>query len=280
MDISKAFTDNDIYFIEALSNEIIINDNYSGVFILDYELNIKKDIKVLDDLSIDVSFVKDDEIVLYCFENRILVYINANTYIYKIISLNEELNDIVFLPLYEWAGDDLMLLSNDGNISIHVDLLKGTAEIVRNEDVDSRKFLIHKYWTKLSKKIIHKVYPSVHSAVLESNDKMVLYNYQEDKETILAVDLSDFHNDNLPSGYIYHDIEVKNEALVEVSEKKVLILYKNEKISLYPESIDYSFWRGKFITVAEKICLILLQCSNSDSQKSRINIYNMESLFE
>ena len=49
MESSKDFTNNDIYFMEVVSDKIIINDNYDGVLILDSELNIIKRIKLLDD---------------------------------------------------------------------------------------------------------------------------------------------------------------------------------------------------------------------------------------
>lgn len=279
MNVSKIFTNNDIYFIEVVSDKIVINDNYNGVFILDYELNIKKELKILDDMSIDVSFIKDKEIVLYCYENRCLIYINIDTYVYKIISLNEELNDIVFLPLYEWIDNDLMLLSDNGNVIIHVNLLHNTIKKICKENINKYKFSIHSDWRKLSGKVIYKIYPNECNAVLEINNKIALYNYQDNEETILTIDSTDLHNNDIPSSYIYHDIEVKNDFIVEISEKKVAVLYKKEKILLYPESMDCSFWRGKLINIEGNDYLILLQCSNSDSQKARIEKYDVKLLF-
>ena len=83
----KKFTNNDIYFMEVVEEKIIINDNYDGVLILDSDLNILKSIRLLEELSIDTSFLNNQQIVLYCYENQCLIYINIDTYEYKIISL-------------------------------------------------------------------------------------------------------------------------------------------------------------------------------------------------
>lgn len=279
MNVSKIFTNNDIYFLEVVSDKIVINDNYSGVFILDYELNINKELKILDDMSIDMSFIKDKEIVLYCYENQYLVYINIDTYVYKIINLNKDLCNIVFSPLYEWIDNDLILLSYNGDIILHVNLLNNTAKCICVENINRSIFSIYDNWQKLSGKVINKIYPNKCNAVIEKNNNIVLYNYQDNEETILTIDYADLNNNDIPSSYIYHDIEVKNNVIVEISEKRVLVLYQNKKILLYPESKDYSFLRGKFITIAENEYLILLECSNSDPLKAYIKMLDVKMLF-
>ncbi len=103
LEFSENFTNNDIYFIEVVSDQIIINDNYDGIFILDSDCNIIKRLKLLDDLTIDVSFIKDREIVLYCYENRCLIHIDIDSYSYNIIFLSTDMKDIIFLSLYEWV---------------------------------------------------------------------------------------------------------------------------------------------------------------------------------
>ena len=60
---------NDVYFIETLEDSIIINDNYSGVIILDKKLNFVKKIRLIDDLMIYSVAKYKSEILLYCPDN-------------------------------------------------------------------------------------------------------------------------------------------------------------------------------------------------------------------
>lgn len=275
--ISKMFTDNDIYFMELVSDKLIINDNYNGVFILDHGLNMIKELKLFNDMSIYMSFIKDREIVLYCEENQCLVHINIDTYEYKIFPLSKEFEDIVFMPFYEWVDNDLILLSDNGNIMAHVDLLNHTATIIQ-ENSEDYKSKIYNNWKKLSGKVVYKVYPDECHAVVESNSKMVLYNYQKDEESILMIDPTHFYNNDISSSYRYHDIEVKNGVITEISERNVSILYKKEQIILGPESKDDFFIRGKLIRIAGNDYLFLLQGSNSDPLKSVIEKYDLSLL--
>lgn len=280
MNLSKTFTDNDIYFMELVSDKLVINDDYDGVFILDLELNMIKELKLFNDMSIYMSFIKDKEIVLYCEENQCLVHINTDTCEYKIFPLSKEFEDIIFMPFYEWVDNDLILLSDNGNTKTHVDLLNHTVNIIQE---NSEKFIskIYDNWKKLSEKVVYKVYPDECNAVVESNNKIVLYNYQDDKESSLMIDPTDlFYDDMLSSSYRFHDIEVKNGVIAEVSERNVSVLYKKKKIMFYPVSMDYFFLRGKLITIAENDYLFLLQGRNSNPLFSVIEKYVLSSLPE
>lgn len=275
--ISKKFTDNDIYFMEFVSDRLVINDNYNGIFILDHELNMIKELKLFNDMSIYMSFIKDKEIVLYCAENQCLVHINIDTYVYHILPLSKEFDDIAFMPVYEWADNDLILLSDNGNTMTHVDLLDHTVNIMQ-ENSEKYQFKIYDNWKKLSGKTIYKVYTDECNAVVESNNKIVLYNYKKDEESILMIDPPHFDNNDSSSIYRYHDIEVKNSVIAEISERNVLILYQKEQIILGPESKDDFFIRGKLFRIAGNDYLFLLQGSNSDPLRSVIEKYDLSLL--
>lgn len=274
---SKMFTDNDIYFMEIVSDKLVINDNYDGVFILDLELNMIKELKLFNDMSIYMSFIKDKEIVLYCEENQCLVHINTDTCEYKIFPLSKEFEDIVFMPFYEWVDNDLILLSDNGNVMTHVDLLNHAVNIIQ-ENNDKYKSKIFDNWEKISGKVVYKVYSDECNAVVESNNKIVLYNYQKDEESILLIEPNHFYSNDVSSIYRYHDIEVKNGVIAEISERNVSILYKKEQIILGPESKNEFFIRGKLTRIAGNDYLFLLQGSNSDPLKSVIEKYDLSLL--
>ncbi len=129
MDILKNFNNN-IYFLDVISNKIIINDNYDGIIILDELLNEIKNIKLIDQLIIETSFIKGSDIILFDYESQRFIYLNTKSYEYKIIKLSIDFEDIILTPFFEWIENDLFLIDYDATIVIHIDLLKGCATIV------------------------------------------------------------------------------------------------------------------------------------------------------
>ena len=75
---------NDMYFFRIVDKTIIINDNYSGVFILNENFAILKTLKLLEGIVIYSSYVNsiNKEILLYCPDNEAIVYINLENYMY------------------------------------------------------------------------------------------------------------------------------------------------------------------------------------------------------
>lgn len=96
--------DNDIYFINTISNKIIINDNYNGILILDTNLKLIKQLKIFEDITIYSSFINNitEEILLFCPDNECMVYVNILKYEYKVIYLKNEFEKLIFTNLYEW----------------------------------------------------------------------------------------------------------------------------------------------------------------------------------
>jgi len=265
MKLIRNFTNNDIYFIEVVSDKIVINDNYDGIFILDNELNIITSIKLLKDMVIDTSFIKEKEIVLYCYENQCLVHLNVETKAYKIISLQIDLIDIIFLSLYEWIDDDLVLLAANGTVFIHVNLLENVIYKMQNDAIDKLHFSIRDDLNKLSKLVVHKIYPVKKIAVVEANNTFNKINYKNDTEFALTIKPIKFY-----------DIEVTENCVVQVSEEEISMSYGGKFIKLYPTPEEYRFLRCKFITIDGINYLLLLLCSNADSSICKLERVTLE----
>lgn len=268
MESSKDFTNNDIYFMEVVSDKIIINDNYDGVLILDSELNIIKRIKLLDDLMIYLSFIKENEIILYCYENQCLIYINIDSYAYDIILLDADLNERIFLPFYEWVDNDLILLADSGNIFVHVNLLDNKAQIIQKNTIEKFQVSIYDDWNKLNKFLMYKVYPNRYHAVIKSKNVIMLMNYKNDTESVLKI---------VPIKF--HDIEVATtNCAAQISESEISVMYGGKNVVLYPKDQYYRFLRGKFITIDKTDYLLLLLSSNFDSTNAKIEKYPLKEL--
>ncbi len=104
-------SDNDMYFLEIVADKIVINDNYSGVIILNKNLNIIKRLSLIEGITIYSSYVNhiNEEILLYCPDNDIIVHINLKGYDYRIIQLEDGLDDLIFSNAYEWHKDYVIL---------------------------------------------------------------------------------------------------------------------------------------------------------------------------
>lgn len=263
----KKFTNNDIYFMEVVEEKIIINDNYDGVLILDSDLNILKSIRLLEELSIDTSFLNNQQIVLYCYENQCLIYINIDTYEYKIISLSADFEDKVFLSLYEWVDIDLFLIADDGDFFAYVNLNSGEVQSAERDIIDKLSFSIKNDWKKLSQFLVHKIYVQRAEAVIEKNNVIKLINYKKQEEAIL--DIEPFEMEPL----FFYDVEVMGMCIAQISEKEILLYCTNKKSTLLPNYPQYSFVRGKFISANDEIFILLLSSSNSESSEAVIEKY-------
>lgn len=258
MKIENQYTDNDIYFIETVQDKIIINDNYEGVIILDSCFNVVKKLKLFDDMVIDTSFRKNNEIVLYCYENQCFIYLDINTYVYKIISLNSDCSEMNYLSLYEWQDDELSLLAENGEIILKIDLLTYTVQKHCNE---SEMFSVYQDYQKLNKLLLHKVYSEKNVAIVEKDSKLEIINYKE--QSLLMQKKIDIN---------FYDVEAVNEFIVQLDEYKIVISNSVKNVDLFPTN-GYRFLRCKFIQFNKTIFLIVLSCCDADSSLCKLERY-------
>jgi hypothetical protein len=110
-------SENDIYFLEVISSKIVINNNYKGIIILSQDLEILKEVDIFDDIMIYSGYINEisEELLLFCPENECLVYVNINTYEWKVINICGNLNNIVFSPVYMWDINELILSTYNGD---------------------------------------------------------------------------------------------------------------------------------------------------------------------
>lgn len=256
--LSKKITDNNVYFMEIVSDQIIINNNYEGVIILDSDLKIVKEINIMDNLVIDLSFVNENEIVLCCYENHCLIYINLKSYEHKIILLDEDLNEVSFLHLYEWMEDALLLLADGGTTVIRVDVLRGSVQI-KKDMVDGHYYSIYSNWDKINRFTIHKVYPLKREAIVEIDRIVRLIDYEKGTEMELKAEPLE------TAPYYFYDVEVMENCVLQVAEKRSIVWKEGEKFVFYPNYPWDRFFRAKFMARENNIYLMLLLGSDSDS---------------
>ena len=123
---------NDIYFLENVGNKIIINDNYSGILVLNNKLKVINKISFVEEITIYSSYINttNEEILLYCPDNSIFVYINVKSYKQKIIKLKDPIiNNMIFSNQYIWV-DNNVLLSTYKSEFILINIKNSLVEII------------------------------------------------------------------------------------------------------------------------------------------------------
>ena len=254
----KNFYDNDIYFMKRIGNTIIINNNYEGILILDFELNIIKEEKLLDDLLISDCFVNQDtkEIMLYAYENHCFVYLDTVNNIKKIIPIQEEFEELFFLPLYEWKSDKLLLLAAAGGELICIDVSEGIIKKVSGSITSA----ICGEGEFLSKHIVRKIDIYENIAVIEQGKEIKIVNL---KTRQAEASYSKYNNH-------FHDVEVSKNFFAFISESEIEI-YNHEKCILKLAPLDnFCFLRGLFLIIHGVAYFYALSSCNADCRYCKV----------
>ncbi|SDZ27306.1 parallel beta-helix repeat (two copies) [Thermoactinomyces sp. DSM 45892] len=103
--------------LDIVSNNIVVNNNYTGIQILDSRLNLVRCIEPFDDIAI-YSLYKhhsNKEIILYCPENECLVHVNLDSGDFRKIELDNQFSEVVFSSIYLWKNEEVMFTDYRGH---------------------------------------------------------------------------------------------------------------------------------------------------------------------
>ena len=111
---------NDMYFFRSVDKTVIINENYSGVLILNEDFKILKTLKLFEGIVIYSSYVNsiNREVLLYCPDNEAIVYINLKKYMYKVLQLRKDVENLILTNLFEWNDNNIFLYTNNFAMSL------------------------------------------------------------------------------------------------------------------------------------------------------------------
>lgn len=267
---TKKFT-SDIYFMEAVADKIIVNDNYRGVMILDYDLKVEQQLTLTDNLVIDMSFIKKNEIVLVCYDNQCLIHINIHLLHYRIIPMDEKLQEKSFLQLFEWKDNELTLLADEGEEIVYINLYDGSLRTVQRETTDEDLPAVCYDWDNIKAFTMHKAYPGRGEAIVEADHLIKRMRYREGAESILEVDPFE------TEPWFFYDIELMRDVCLQVGEKAVLLSKGKDRHHFITKGKNERFVRGRFVLENDKISFMLLSGNESDGMQSIIEKYELES---
>jgi hypothetical protein len=258
-DLVRDFFDNDIYLLEVVSDKVVINDNYTGLIVLDSALKTVRRHHIMDEIVFEDSFTWGDGMLLHCIENDCFVYLDMAKASYKMIPLLPELHETPFLAAFAQEGDQVFLLTESGTVGVMVDVAKGTVSLTRCASEDEAFATACDAWEAFRKSSLHKVYPERHLVLADSEDGFEVICYTDGTRKAFMVQRAPFH-----------DLEAFGDYLAQVDEWGIVLTDGNGCLRLAPEPDGYYFCWGRFLPVDGGMAFFTLASNNANCKECRI----------
>ncbi|KAA6473044.1 hypothetical protein [Bacillus swezeyi] len=255
-ELNQSDIEKDIYFMEVFSDNIVINDDYEGITVLDAHLNVIKEIG-LEDIVIDASFKNTltEELALFFHDEQRLFYFNLKNMNHQACDVKAELP--VLSKYYVWGSDEIVFVTYDEDFY--------------------RYSMTENAFMKIDSAYVKAKYERFYSFWSETKDLPVI-SYDMDRLEIIAntrnnrytVYPSNGDSIFLRSNYKPHDVHYSGETAMFVQEDIIELSCQGEQITLEPGE-RMKFLRGRFLA-HDKIAV--LSSHNSDLL-NQIRIYQI-----
>lgn len=104
--------ESDIYFLEVVNKEIIVNNDYEGILVLSPEFKIIKKIDIYQDFCIYNAIVLDDNRILFnCIENNLIVVVNIKTSEIQTCEMPQILANDILMKKVKMDGNNVVIKS-------------------------------------------------------------------------------------------------------------------------------------------------------------------------
>ncbi|MFB6472353.1 hypothetical protein ABER99_15400 [Paenibacillus glucanolyticus] len=147
--------DNDIYVLECHHGIIIVNNNYSGINLYNKNLELLSTIDIFEGILIHTVYKNPykNEVILYCPDNKVFVYLNIDTAFQKVIDFNADIDECGLSNIYFWSGHEVIMLCGNK----------------RYYRIDTSLFSLQ----ELDMLGIEKEYPTVHKMLNDSSKYLI-----------------------------------------------------------------------------------------------------------
>lgn len=253
------FFDNDIYLMDNTCDKLIINNNYNGIILCDYNLEIISKVYLYDEINISSIITNNNNVLLFCADQNIIISINLIDLRYTKIKVN---NEKIFYYKYSFYENNNVVLVSGYNDFFSIDLLDNKIYDVNEEYFDENFEELYDYYKKLRQFNVLKYNQIQKEAIIRKDDSnLCLINY---KNTV--VELCLFEEEEFHDFEIYYDVIIKiSERIVEISKGRI-----TKKII---GDCNYIFLKGIVMHSEEKNeDLLFLVYSNKSNEKNNLVI--------
>jgi len=254
--------ENDVYFMQAVQDKIIINYGYGGIEILDCNLKSIKKINIFDDIVIHSTYVnsKSNELLLYCPENGCFVYVNLNDYSTKTILIEDDLENAFFSTIYLWQ-EDVIIINLYCMSFVKIDLKKECIEIIEDKKVMEMYPVFYKFCSCISNEGMIDICSGNNGAVLQDSSGELF---------ICGVE-GNFNKLNIKNTYGITDCIFNGSNIGLVYQNYVKVIGNNNEKSINCEKGDV-FLKAAYL---ENKSLAVLSSSRIKPMQSKVLIFNI-----
>lgn len=258
---------NDVYFLEAITDKLVINNNYKGIIVLDGKnLEVLQMVNTFDGMIIYASYISNDseELLLFCPDNECIVYINLHTYDFKVIHLAGRLVEVIFSPFYVWNVNRIILSSYNGDFYA-VDLECNTITLIVSDFIRIR-------------------YPEFYKFRAEALQYRSIANRSDDLQFIYKKDQNDYYLKDFSTASICkvnsvanipHEIRFEKNIIAFTCEESIIIISENAEIARIETSRENKFLKTRFLKTSLCTSIAVLSSSNLDNTKSLVSVYEI-----
>jgi hypothetical protein len=269
MNINKKYEFNvknkDISILEVINNFIITDNNYKGLAIYDDRLSPIKSILLPQDVlmhHIYAHYLKN-EILIYDFDNSMLIWVDIDKSIYRSISTNSLPENTDFSSIYYWKNQEIVLIDYKGYIYIF-DTKQGSLHQVSSDIIEKQYPDFFAFWMYTKSCTSSMFFPKQQVIINDTDEKIIrLIEFP-------ILTKKEFKRPHLR----YHDIVYEYGFCVFVAEEGIEIvnITTYEIIALSPDK-DYYFGRARFMKHDNQIFLVVL--SLLGNYDSTITVYEI-----
>ncbi len=256
--------DNDIYILEYHKEVLIVNNNYSGIHLYSKDLVLQNTINIFEGILIHDVYTNPhkNEIILYCPDNEVFVYINLDTSFQKTINFLEGMDEYGLSNIYFWSGNEVIFLcDNKTYYKIDIDFFS---------------------LQKLSRQVIKKDYPSFHTLLSDLSEYTVL---NSDAETFMCIDKNynelfylDYTNKIKSSisfsSKLGHEVIYLQGVFLVVHEEFIQVIKEGEEIARLDTLTTYIFLRVRK-TIEKRGEFIVLRGDKANPQNCILSRYEI-----
>jgi hypothetical protein len=111
----KFIENNDLYVLECHQGTVIVNENYSGIKLYNEKLELNDTIDIFEGILIHAVYKNPNknEVILYCPDNEVFVYLNLDTSFQKVIKFIGHMDECGLSNIYFWSGDEVLFLGGN-----------------------------------------------------------------------------------------------------------------------------------------------------------------------
>lgn len=227
--------DNDVYVLECHQEVIIVNNNYSGINLYNKNLELQNTIDIFKGILIHTVYKNpnNNEVILYCPDNEVFVYLNLDTTFQKVINFIEDIDECGLSNIYFWSGHEVLFLC-------------GNKRYIK---VDTRLFSIQ----ELDKSVVEREYPTFFTMLNESSKYLILEGGTEtltcrDRNNNELVDFDYTKNIKITSkisNKLGHEVIYLHGIFLSVHEEFILAIKEGKEVARVDTVPPYAFLKAR-----------------------------------